>query len=358
MAKKLYTEDFVQRANVVHDYKYCYSKSVYTGIDNKLIIICPIHGDFEQIAYVHLTGCGCPDCGGRKKSSLQKFVVVGNLKHNNVYSYDGAVYVNSKTKIKIVCADHGPFYMTPSNHLQGQGCPECAGGGILTEDRFLRNAKVKHSGKYSYSKFTFISSRVPSTITCPMHGDYKQTPCSHLAGAGCPDCGGSKPITPQYIDEKLRSLNTGIVCIKYPKTAKDKALFKCSKNHEWESRVDHVTGGRSSCPTCAKYGFDKSLPATLYLYAIGTDYLGFGITNDFDTRHKKHTKTFGKHSTPYALLNTWVTTGNRAAEIELGLKRTFEIVSSGMAGFVKECTHIHNLKDVVAYITENTTSYS
>jgi len=40
------TEEFIKKAKKVHGDKYDYSKSVYTGYNNKITIICPIHGEY------------------------------------------------------------------------------------------------------------------------------------------------------------------------------------------------------------------------------------------------------------------------------------------------------------------------
>ena len=42
--------------------RYLYDKSVYVNDDTKLIITCPIHGDWEQRPSSHLKGFGCPKC--------------------------------------------------------------------------------------------------------------------------------------------------------------------------------------------------------------------------------------------------------------------------------------------------------
>jgi hypothetical protein len=47
----------------VHGDYYDYSLSNYTTSSNKIKIICPIHGVFEQKARQHLTGSGCQVCG-------------------------------------------------------------------------------------------------------------------------------------------------------------------------------------------------------------------------------------------------------------------------------------------------------
>lgn len=45
--------------------------------------------------------------------------------HNNIYDYSLVEYINSYTKVKIICKEHGVFVQRPNNHLSGQGCPKC-----------------------------------------------------------------------------------------------------------------------------------------------------------------------------------------------------------------------------------------
>ena len=62
--KTFTTEDFVTRSKELHEDKYDYSKSIYTGSRSKITIICPYHGEFEQTAIDHMTnGHGCRRCG-------------------------------------------------------------------------------------------------------------------------------------------------------------------------------------------------------------------------------------------------------------------------------------------------------
>ena len=61
--KKLTTEKFITKAKKIHGHKYDYSKSVYgKNQKDKLIIICPIHGEFIQRPDHHLCGSGCFTC--------------------------------------------------------------------------------------------------------------------------------------------------------------------------------------------------------------------------------------------------------------------------------------------------------
>lgn len=57
------TKEFIEKAKLVHKDKYNYSKTEYKNTAmNKVIIICPEHGDFEQTCSDHLSGAGCPAC--------------------------------------------------------------------------------------------------------------------------------------------------------------------------------------------------------------------------------------------------------------------------------------------------------
>ena len=130
--RRLTTEEFIQRAREVHGNKYDYSKSQYVNAKTKITIICPKHGEFLQSADCHLNrGHGCPKCKAEKssmknKKSIKDFIIEARNKHNNFYTYNKAEYINNKIPLIITCPIHGDFSQSPDNHLQGKGCPECA----------------------------------------------------------------------------------------------------------------------------------------------------------------------------------------------------------------------------------------
>ena len=64
--------NFLRQSAEKHGTKYDYSKAVYTGYNTKVIIGCPIHGDFEQTPAIHYRGSGCPKCGTANRVRLQK----------------------------------------------------------------------------------------------------------------------------------------------------------------------------------------------------------------------------------------------------------------------------------------------
>lgn len=195
--KLLTTENFIKRATKVHNGFYDYSKVKYTGNNKKIIIICPIHGEFSQEANSHLQGHGCPSCFKNKLSNRERyitdtFVKLANEVHHNKYDYSKTIYERSTKKVTIICPEHGEFRQTPSHHLSGRGCHKCGGCFKHTTTTFINKAMEVHCGKYSYNKVNYTNGNSIITITCPKHGDFKQRAGSHLMGEGCPRCQRSR----------------------------------------------------------------------------------------------------------------------------------------------------------------------
>ena len=108
--------------------------------------------------------------------------------HGNKYSYENVNYVNSHTLVNITCKIHGGFMQSPTNHLQGKGCPKCANKNV-TSGEFIEKARKVHGNKYDYSKVNYVDNSTKVCIICPEHGEFWQTPNDHLNGCGCSICG-------------------------------------------------------------------------------------------------------------------------------------------------------------------------
>lgn len=127
MPVKLTQEQYINKANEVHDNKYSYSKTIYTKSHNKITITCPKHGDFIMKACSHTNSKqGCPVCAGNKPMTQKEFISKATYIHNNKYDYSKFTYTRSHDKSTIVCHDHGDFEQQAYVHLQGHGCPSCA----------------------------------------------------------------------------------------------------------------------------------------------------------------------------------------------------------------------------------------
>ena len=202
MPRKKTLQDFIEGARKVHGDKYDYSKAVYRGSESKICVICPQHGEFWPTANNHLNGSGCPQCVGRTVTT-DRFIEKARAVHGDKYDYSKVKYVNSTTPVTIICPKHGEFQQKPSLHLCGNGCKECSGNVRLTTDRFVRLAQGIYGDKYDYSKSEVIgNNKTKLCVTCRTHGDFWVSPNAHLRGVECPSCYGTpKKTTEQFIEE-------------------------------------------------------------------------------------------------------------------------------------------------------------
>ena len=182
---------------------YDYTETAYFKASKKLSYKCPIHGEVIQTASNHRQGNGCPKCGMDRIRAARHAVMLQHRDtfkdrsikvHGPKYNYDKVDYQDSKIPVTITCPQHGDFEQTPNNHLRGKGCPKCGHTqqGHATKNKkaaeFEEKARKVHGAKYGYSKVDYQGAKIPVTITCPQHGDFKQMPNSHLSGSGCQTC--------------------------------------------------------------------------------------------------------------------------------------------------------------------------
>lgn len=254
------TETFIKKAKSVHGDRYDYSKTEYIDNQTKVCIICPEHGEFWQLPSSHLRGYKCPKCAnfnrGRKKR-LDNFDFIKKAKkiHGDKYDYSKVEYMNSQTKVCIICPEHGEFWQTPINHLLGQGCPKCKRHNLTKEEVIDLFRKV-HGKKYDYSKFQLTKMNEKSCIICPEHGEFWQSPTKHLIGQGCPECGKFKNknnITFEEFVKRSNKVHDGKY--QYPEQeltfVHDKVSIICPQHGEFKQNAyDHMNG--HGCPVCGK----------------------------------------------------------------------------------------------------------
>ena len=192
MSKKLTTYEFIEKAKKVHGDKYDYSLVDYIDSKSKVKIICNIHGVFEQIPNSHLNKKGCSICANNIKSTKIDFIKKSIEIHGDKYNYSLVDYININKKVKIICNTHKTFEQTPYNHLIGQGCPICANNIKSTKIDFIKKSIEIHGDKYDYSYVEYEKALSKVKISCREHGEFEQRPNSHLMGKGCPICKSSK----------------------------------------------------------------------------------------------------------------------------------------------------------------------
>ena len=187
--KYLTTEQFIKKAKQIHGDKYDYSKVEYINNHTKVCIICPEHGEFWQTPNSHLNGNGCSSCKGLKKLTTKEFIERAKQVHGNKYDYSKTIYVNKRTKVCIICPEHGEFWQTPHNHVyQKQGCPECGKKYAINYNKndyenFIKTSIERFGNTYSFPLIDkeYENSHSKITIQCLKCGNlFTKIACDHI----------------------------------------------------------------------------------------------------------------------------------------------------------------------------------
>ena len=186
-------ESFINDSNIKHNYKFDYTKTNYINTRTKVIITCKEHGDFEQRPQSHLKcQCGCKKCLGIFDKTQNEFINESIKIHGNKFLYDKVNYINTVTKITLICKEHGEFDTKPKTHLKNYGgCPKCSERGKLNTKDFINKSKKIHGNKYDYSQTNYVNNNSIVDIICPKHGLFQQKPKTHISGSGCSLCSDS-----------------------------------------------------------------------------------------------------------------------------------------------------------------------
>ena len=164
MSKKLTNEEVIERFKEIHGDKYDYSKVEYINSQTKVCIICPEHGEFWQTPEKHMNGQGCKLCS-RPIRDTNSFIKRAKEIHGDRYDYSKVEYINTHKKVCIICPEHGEFWQTPANHMFKKGCPKCVGKN-RTNDEWITLAKEVHGEKYDYSKVNYVNNKTKVCIIC------------------------------------------------------------------------------------------------------------------------------------------------------------------------------------------------
>lgn len=149
-SSRLTLEEFIKRANEIHKNKYDYNKVEYINWTTPVIIICPNHGEFAQMPGKHLAGCGCPKCAGHNWTK-QDFIDEAIKIHGDYYDYSKiSENFIKKNKVLIICPKHGEFLQDPYAHINlSCGCPKCKmSHGEQEVERILNFYNIKHKIQY------------------------------------------------------------------------------------------------------------------------------------------------------------------------------------------------------------------
>ena len=188
-----------------------------------------------------------------KKDSKETFIQKAKLVHGDKYDYSKVEYINSKTKVCIICPVHGEFLVAPNSLVRGCGCKFCATNSLKTTQKFIEELKQIYGDKYDYSKVEYKGNKVKVCIICPKHGEFWVTPNHFLKGHGCLKCtkrGCFKLTTQMFIERSNKVHNHKYDYSKVNYLNKDtKVCIICPKHGEFIQRSgNHMRG--NGCPKC------------------------------------------------------------------------------------------------------------
>lgn len=137
---------------------------------------------------------GCLICYGHQKLTTKEFIKIAKKVHNNKYNYNKVIYKNNKSKVIIICPIHGEFLQKADHHIYHKnGCSLCSKNKKLTTEEFIERAKRIHGNKYNYLKCNYAGKDTKTAIICPIHGIFLQSPHNHVFNKqGCPKCKSSR----------------------------------------------------------------------------------------------------------------------------------------------------------------------
>jgi very-short-patch-repair endonuclease len=262
IGKKMTTEEFIIRANYIHNNEFNYDNVKYVNTNTKVIITCKTHGDFEMQPNNHLNGQKCSKCSNNNfRYTTETFIIKAKEKHDNKYDYSLVEYVKGSKKIKIICKEHGLFEQEATSHLQGSGCDKCSIKNCADKQRstlvdFIKKANEKHNNYYDYSKVSYVGCFVNVKIICPVHGEFEQKPSKHLCGHGCTECNRKKrndKFTMSQEDFIKKANEKHLNKYDYSKTEYKNygisIIIKCKIHGEFnQSPRSHLIG--HGCPCC------------------------------------------------------------------------------------------------------------
>ena len=279
MSKALTTEEFIKKANSIHNCKYDYSKTNYVNAHESVCIICPEHGEFWQKPYCHYTN-GCPKCANIKrklskktKKTTEEFINECVFIYGNKYDYSKVNYSTAHEKVCIIDRETGrEIWITPTTLLtKGIGKRERNS----TTDSFVKAAKKIHGDKYDYSDTLYINNKTKISYVCPKHGKIEQLPQNHLK-YGCRFCsyekyGDEKTSTKESFIERAKKIHGD----KYDynnviyKRAHEKVCIICPEHGEfWQTPSKHLCG--QGCPKCNDSKLEEEV--ALFLDKKGIKY--------------------------------------------------------------------------------------
>lgn len=152
------------------------SSDEWKGAHTKLVLECIKHGIYETCSVNNLQGGKrCRKCALEKQvqeqSMLPEVFIEKSIEiHGEQYDYTNVIYVNAHVKVQLTCKlCNSEFKISPSKHLNGQGCRKCCkfGGFDYTKPGYFYIQKLtNHNLEYYKFGITYDVQKRMSQQKC------------------------------------------------------------------------------------------------------------------------------------------------------------------------------------------------
>lgn len=247
-----------------------------TGNNVKVPCRCKIcHHEWEAAPNTLKHGYGCPKCAGNTKKTAEEFIAEARAVHGYTYDYSKVKYVNNCTKVIIVCPIHGEFMQTPVAHTKNAcGCPECRKIKMSKKFAFSHEKWVKKIAEKNPNieiLGEIVNGKTKVNCRCLIcNHEWAAAPEKLTSGRGCPECKKVKVARSRKLPHEehvaaIHKVNPNIEILGEIINHKTPVLCRCKIcNHKWEATPDNLKHGYG-CPRCAKYGFFSHDVGKLYI---------------------------------------------------------------------------------------------
>ena len=223
MPKRMTQEEFILKANEIHNHKYDYSLVKYVNNSTKIEIICPIHNYKFKISPDAHTGkrkTGCPVCSCRK-ITRETFIEKSKSLYPNKFNYDNVeVEKGNRSIVELECIKHKyKFKVMVGNHYKGLGgCRKCRSENLAnilskSQEDYIKQCKEKFP-EFNYDKTVYTNAFNLVRIECKKHGEF-EIPASRFLNSrkGCPSC--ATDVGTVYNKKEYEDIANGRECTLY-----------------------------------------------------------------------------------------------------------------------------------------------
>lgn len=258
-----------------------------------------------------------------KRITTEEWVAKAKAVHGDTYDYSKVEYVNTDTKVVIICKLHGEFKQRPDHHLAGSGCSECKKlkiGNALrnTLEKFIKDAVAVHGDKYDYSLVNYKTCGEEVEIICKTCGNhFTQRPSAHTKrGCGCPECKKVKIAQSRTMSHEewcavIAKANPNVEILGEIIDSKTRVPCRCRIcGHKWKPKPNNLQQGKG-CPKCADHGFLSHEHGNIYIMVDDLEVptmMKIGVSVRVDGRRKdvlKSAKKVGAALSGLHIIKTW-----------------------------------------------------